>query len=168
MKRLAWMLAAILVAVTTAACGSSSEPSCTYSSTFQQNLQGTWSQCAPAQSGVGYAKTTLTVSCLDVTFVNVTYTDANCTTQTIPPVQVTAPATVVIGSAVPNTAWVGGSPAPVTAYPLAIAIPSLSMSIYTLGYIDTGVTPNKLYTGGFNTSLPYPTTLYPIYPFTKQ
>ncbi len=180
------MLAAILVAVTTAACGSSSSDSCNTASPIYSQIQGTWSMCAPS-SATSSMKNTIVVNGCGVGITNTVYIGTTGTPN------LTCTGTGVVALTGTGTATIGGSQlagfndgrlGQVTAYQLDIAATMLptgsstgtAYAMYTIGYVGAvgGTALNTLYMGdtsGANdgtTPAKRPTVLEAFYPFTKQ
>jgi hypothetical protein len=175
---MAWMLAALVAVLTTAACGSSTDTNtCNTASPIYATVQGTWAGCAPA-SATTSMKNTITVSGCGVTITNDVYTSSLVCAGT--PIRAAAgTGTIAIGSALANTAFNTGAAA-VTAYQLDV-IGTLtptggsptSLAMYTIAYVNSA-TPANLFMGdtsGANdgtTAAKRPTVLDGYYPFTKQ
>jgi hypothetical protein len=178
MKRMAWMLAALVAVLTTAACGSSSDTNtCNTGSPIYASAQGTWAMCAPTGNTTSM-KNTITVSGCGATILNDVYAgSAACGGTAIR--AATGTGTIAFGAAVANTTFNTGAPA-VTAYqfdivgtltPTGGAAQTLAM--YTIGYVSS-TTPANLYIGdtsGTNngtTPALRPTVLDGYFPFVKQ
>jgi hypothetical protein len=177
MKRMAWMLAALVAVLTTAACGSSNDtPTCNTASPVYTPAQGTWAMCAPTGAG-GTApsmKNTITVSGCGVTILNDVYaTTADCSGTAIR--AAAGAGTITFGAAVPNTGF-NTAATPVTAYQLDVlgtitptGGSAQALGMYTLGYVN-GTTLYMGDTSGANdgtTAAKRPTVLDGYFPFTK-
>ncbi len=147
MKRMAWMLAALVAVLTTAACGSSSDTNtCNTASGIYTPIQGNWESCVPGSPTV---KTIFQVSGCNIAVSALVYPGATCTGTPVATQNGTAVAT--LGAAVPNTAFIDQPTwAPVTAYQVDIAGTlggqPLPIPQYLLGYVSS-TTPAVLYVG---------------------
>jgi len=157
MKRMTWILAASAALVAMSACGGSNTGG--GGSSFEAQIQGTWLALCNTVSG-STERLSFTFSGLGFTRTFKTYTNVTCTEPGT--VVSTETGSIVIGSAV--TANLGSTP--VTAYKIdATLSASPGQTAYDLGYVDTTVTPNRLYVGDStgvntgNTAATRPTTL---------
>jgi len=150
MKKIFATLVAVLAVVTTAACGSSSDntASACSSSTFCQQIQGTWvsTDCSgPIGSAPPvYQKTTLAIADVAVNVSVKSYLDSACATTAVN--TTTGSGSATIGASVNAPLGTGGPS--VLAYKMDVAatVGGAPLSLFTLGYVQTG-TPNRLYTG---------------------
>ena len=175
MKRMAWMLAALVAVLTTAACGSTSSdaPACNTASPIYTPVQGTWAMCAPASLTTSM-KNTITVSGCGVVVANDVYpASLDCTGTVVRAAAGTG--TITFGTAVANTGF-NTAATPVTAYQLDVlgtitptGGSAQALAMYTLGYVN-GTTLYMGDTSGANdgtTPAKRPTILDGYYPFTK-
>jgi hypothetical protein len=169
MRRIALILATSAMLVAVSACGGSDKGNGgTAASDLQALVQGTWA--SPCSVGTGFSeKTVTTFSGLQFTTTLTDYTNGACTgTGTI--VDTTTGSFAVVGTVTANL-----GPTPVTAYQVNGTNSSApGQTSYDLAYVNTTVTPNRIYSGdssGVNdgsTAAKRPTTLDSTFYLVKQ